>query len=180
MLFACGPDCGIQLVLTHPPRKPSPAHILPRAAARCRWPCLASQRFLLSQPFREHSRRLLLPRPRPTLWIAGVHGASHIASRALVLASRSDRCQYDAPPPRAAGAVPQRPLPAPASPPSPSFPPAPQLKQRRQGSPAGRGVREQLVPSQTRQSQVRTGLFPQQGRLLPPRHPQARVAGSLA
>lgn len=178
MLFACGPDCGIQLVLTHPPRKPSPAHILPRAAERCRWPCLASQRFLLSQPFGEHSRRLLLP--RPTLWIAGVHGASHIASRVLVLASRSDRFQGDAPPPRAVGAVPQRPLHAPASPPSPSFPPALQRQQRRQRSPAGRGVREQLVPTQTRQSQVRTGLFPQQGRLLPPQHPQARAAGNLA
>lgn len=178
MLFACGPDCGIQLVLTHRPRKPSPAHILPRAAERCRWPCLASQRFLLSQPFGEHSRRLLLP--RPTLWIAGVHGASHIASRVLVLASRSDRFQGDAPPPRAVGAVPQRPLHAPASPPSPSFPPALQRQQRRQRSPAGRGVREQLVPTQTRQSQVRTGLFPQQGRLLPPQHPQARAAGNLA
>lgn len=36
MLFACGPDCGIQLVGTNPQRKPSPASILPQAAGH--WP----------------------------------------------------------------------------------------------------------------------------------------------
>lgn len=35
MLFACGPDCGIQLVRAKPWRKLSPANIPPRAAEQC-------------------------------------------------------------------------------------------------------------------------------------------------